>query len=225
MKDLEPSSRVINNNQLQMEHYFSCPIYIIQREDFLNVVNTVSEEALEIKRKDCDLDEIYPVYMSNHYFNDSRIGEFVEFIGVTAWNILNQQGYNMQSKSVQFTDMWSQEHHKHSSMEAHVHGHNSQIVGFYFLETPEHCSRVVFHDPRTAKIQIDLSEKNVNVATQASKMINFVPKAGMMVFTNAWLAHSFTRHASDTPIKFVHFNLVVQQEDQLICNIPTAEII
>jgi len=31
----------------------------------------------------------------------------------------------------------------------------------------------------------------------------------MMIFANSWLAHSFTRHAADLPIKFVHFNLAV----------------
>jgi uncharacterized protein (TIGR02466 family) len=221
-KAAESVAEVVLQTQLQVAHHFPCPIYIIERPDFLGVVNTVSEEGLEAQRKERDLNEIYPVYMTGNYFADSRMVGFSEFVGATAWNILNEQGYAMQDKAVQFTEMWTQEHHKHSAMDAHVHGFGSQIVGFYFLETPEDCSRVVFHDPRAAKVQIDLPEQDMSMATPASKMINFTPKPGMMIFANSWLMHSFTRHAADKPIKFVHFNLTVIHQPQQTCALPPA---
>jgi hypothetical protein len=211
-KAAESVAEVVLQTQLQVAHHFPCPIYIIERPDFLELVNTVSEEGLEAQRKERDLNEIYPVYMTQNYFGDPRMVGFSEFVGATAWNILNEQGYAMQDKAVQFTEMWTQEHHKHSAMDVHVHGFGSQIVGFYFLETPENCSHVVFHDPRAAKVQIDLPEQDISLATSASKAINFTPKLGMMIFANSWLAHSFTRHAADLPIKFVHFNLTVIQQ-------------
>lgn len=223
-KAAESVADVISNTQLQVAYQFPCPIYIIERSDFLNVVTEISEENLDIQRKTHEIDEIYPVIMTGNYFADPKLAGFSEFIGATAWNILNDQGYAMQDKAVQFTEMWTQEHHKHSAMDAHVHGFGSQIVGFYFLETPENCSRVVFHDPRAAKVQIDLPEQDANMATPASKMINFEPKRGMMIFANSWLAHSFTRHAAEKPIKFVHFNLTVIQQPQS-CPMPAAEIV
>ena len=225
-KAAESVAQVVLQTQLQVAYHFPCPIYIIERLDFLEVVNTVSEEALEAQRKERNLNEIYPVYMTGNYFGDQRMAEFSEFVGATAWNILNEQGYAMADKAVQFTEMWTQEHHKHSAMDAHVHGFGSQIVGFYFLETPEDCSHVAFHDPRAAKVQIDLPEQDVSMATPASKMINFTPKPGMMIFANSWLMHSFTRHAADLPIKFVHFNLIVIPAPQQACAIPPpAEIV
>ena len=225
-KAAESVAQVVLQTQLQVAYHFPCPIYIIERPDFLEVVNTVSEEALEAQRKERNLNEIYPVYMTGNYFGDQRMAEFSEFVGATAWNILNEQGYAMADKAVQFTEMWTQEHHKHSAMDAHVHGFGSQIVGFYFLETPEDCSHVAFHDPRAAKVQIDLPEQDVSMATPASKMINFTPKPGMMIFANSWLMHSFTRHAADLPIKFVHFNLIVIPAPQQACAIPPpAEIV
>jgi uncharacterized protein (TIGR02466 family) len=224
-KAAESVAQVVQNTQLQVAHHFPCPIYLIERPDFLEVVNTVSEEALEVQRKERDLNEIYPVHMTGSYFGDPRMAGFSEFVGATAWNILNEQGYAMQDKAVQFTEMWTQEHHKHSAMDAHVHGYGSQIVGFYFLETPEDCSRVVFHDPRAAKVQIDLPEQDMNMATPASKMINFTPKPGMMIFANSWLMHSFTRHAANLPIKFVHFNLAVIHQPPACAIPPAAEIV
>jgi uncharacterized protein (TIGR02466 family) len=224
-KAAESVAEVVLQTQLQVAHHFPCPIYIIERPDFLDVVNTVSEENLAEARKTQLLNEIYPLYMTCNYFGDPRMAGFTEFVGATAWNILNEQGYAMQDKAVQFTEMWTQEHHKHSAMDAHVHGYGSQIVGFYFLETPEDGSRVVFHDPRAAKVQIDLPEQDMNMATPASKMINFTPKPGMMIFANSWLMHSFTRHAAELPIKFVHFNLAVIMQPQTCAVPPAAEIV
>ena len=224
-KAAESVAQVVQNTQLQVAYHFPCPIYLIERPDFLEVVNTVSEEALETAKKTQQLNEIYPVHMTGSYFGDPRMAGFSEFVGATAWNILNEQGFAMQDKAVQFTEMWTQEHHKHSAMDAHVHGFGSQIVGFYFLETPEDCSRVVFHDPRAAKVQIDLPEQDINMATPASKMINFQPKPGLMIFANSWLMHSFTRHAAEQPIKFVHFNLTVIQQQPAVCPAPAAEIV
>jgi uncharacterized protein (TIGR02466 family) len=223
-KAAESVAEVVKQTQLQVEYHFPCPIYLIERLDFLDVVKSVSEEALDVLRKERDLNEIYPVYMTGNYFADSRMTSFTEFVGATAWNILNEQGYTMSDKAVQFTEMWTQEHHKHSAMDQHIHGFGSQIVGFYFLETPEGGSNVVFHDPRAAKVQIDLPEQDMSLATPASKAINFTPKPGMMIFANSWLAHSFTRHAADLPIKFVHFNLTVISTPQS-SSIQAAEIV
>jgi len=224
-KAAESVAQVVLQTQLQVAHHFPCPIYIIERPDFLAAVSTVSEESLAEQRKTHHLDEIYPVYMKGSYYGDSRVASFAEFVGATAWNILSEQGYAMQNKLVQFTEMWTQEHHKHSSMEAHVHGFGSQVVGFYFLETPENCSKVVFHDPRSAKVQIDLPEQDITMATPASKAINFTPKPGMLIFANSWLMHSFSRHAAEQPIKFVHFNLTVIDQPQACALSPAAEII
>ena len=221
-KAAESVAQVVLQTQLQVAYHFPCPIYLIERPDFLDTVKVVSEEGLEVAKKTQPLNELYPVHMTGNYFADPRVAGFSEFVGATAWNILNEQGYAMQDKAVQFTEMWTQEHHKHSAMDAHVHGFGSQIVGFYFLETPEGGSNVVFHDPRAGKVQIDLPEQNMSAATPASKMINFTPKPGMMIFANSWLSHSFTRHAADLPIKFVHFNLAVIHQPQQACNIPPA---
>ena len=226
MKAAEKHKGSVEVEQMRSEvvYHFPCPIYLMERPDFLEAVTTVSEESLEVSRRGQLLDEIYPVMMSDNYFGDERVKEFVEFVGMSAWNILNEQGYAMQDKAVTFMEMWTQEHHKHSSMDQHVHGYGSQITGFYFLETPDDCSRVVFHDPRAGKVQIDLPEQNMDNATAASRMINFIPRPGMMILANAWLAHSFTRHAADAPIKFVHFNLGVQQVAQS-CPMPAAEVV
>lgn len=210
--------------EINVELHFNTPIYFIQKPEFLDSVIQVSEEYLEKQHQKNKVDKIYPLIMTDNFYSDERISEFTQFIGVSAWNILNDQGYYMEDKDVVFTEMWTQEHFKQSSMEQHSHGYGSQIVGFYFLDVPKNSSRILFHDPRVGKHFTDLPEKNIELITIGSKLINFEPKPGLIIFTNAWLAHSFTRHTSSKPLKFVHFNLTVQMSSNS-CNLPAAEVI
>jgi hypothetical protein len=48
----------------EVAHHFSCPIYSMQRPDFLEAVTTVSEEYLAVARKNQTLNDLYPVHMT-----------------------------------------------------------------------------------------------------------------------------------------------------------------
>jgi len=74
---------------------------------------------------------------------------------------------------------------------------------------------LIFNDPRPGKVQNDLPENDARNVTFASKMINFEPKAGELIFAPAWLPHSFSRHGSDEALKFVHINVVVEKNAQI----------
>lgn len=202
--------------------YFPSSVYVSKKPEFLEAVTEVSEEAL--KRITHDVHELYPMHNTDNYANDPRLIDFCKCLWQSGWNILQGQGYDMANFNVMVDAVWTQEHYKHSLMEQHVHGGGSQLVGFYFLETPENCSRAMFHDPRGGKVQINLPEADMSNATPASNTINFAPEPGMMLISNAWLPHSFGRHGSDKPIKFVHFNLSVQYAPQ-VCATSTAEIV
>ena len=213
--------------QLSAWTYFPSIVYTIEKPEFLKTVKKVSEERLKIAKAERKLDDIYPVMMTDNLFTDSRMQEFSAFVGSTAWNILNEQGYAMDNLATTFTDMWTQEHHKHSLMEQHVHGFGAQLVGFYFLEVPPKSSQVIFHDPRAGKVQSNLPEANIKNVSPASNAIHFTPVPGLLIFANAWLPHAFGRHAANKPMKFVHFNLTVKPAEQTVCvtTPPAAEII
>jgi len=200
--------------------YFCSPVYTSENPEFLISVSEVSEELLA-KSVD-DPHEIFPMLHTDNFADDPRVADFCRFLAETGWNILKDQGYAMDNFSVSVDAAWTQKHFKHSSMEQHVHG-GSQLIGVYFLETPEGSSRPLFHDPRAGKVQNFLPESNPNEATMASNVINFEPKPGRLIITNAWLPHSFSRHASDKPLKFVHFNLSAFYSPPAKCS--TAEVI
>jgi Putative 2OG-Fe(II) oxygenase len=210
--------------QVQSFMYFPSAVYTIEKKDFLEVSKKVCGEKFKKIKKERKLDEIYPVYMTDNLFGDERMQPVIQYILDTGWNILQSQGYNMANLQTTFTEMWCQEHYKHSAMEQHTHGGAVQLVGFYFLDVPDNSSKVVFHDPKAGKVQINLPETDMAQATFASNMINFTPKEGLLMFTNSWLAHSFTRHASTKPMRFIHFNIAVQQAPQ-VCAVSDAEVI
>jgi uncharacterized protein (TIGR02466 family) len=215
------SAETPKQDVIEASIYFPTIVYQIEKPEFLEAVGKVSEEALVEARKK-QLNEIYPVHMTGNLFDKPEIIPFQYYVGGTAVNLLNEQGYNLEGFEAYFSEMWCQEHFKHSAMEQHVHGAGSQMVGFYFLEAPENCSKVVFHDPRAGKPMISWNEKDMGQATFASNAINFTPKAGMLMFTNAWLPHSFTRHEANEPIKFIHFNLSLRRLPNISFNNSVA---
>lgn len=209
--------------------YFASPVYAAKHVEHLDAVTKVAEDAFS--KAPVDVHEIYPMHHTDNFANHEDLTNFCTFVGEQGWHFLEAQGYNMGAFGISVEAVWAQIHYKHSLMEQHVHP-GAQLVGFYFLETPEGSSRPMFHDPRPGKVQTFLPETDHTQATLASNIINFTPEPGMLIISNAWLPHSFGRHASNEPLKFVHFNLGVvhrppeYQTSPLTCKAPLpAEVV
>jgi hypothetical protein len=209
------------NDEINQEFYFPSAVYTKSKPEFVDIVKAVSYESFSKLPK--DINEIYPVRMTTDLREDARLTNFLQYVSQTAWNILGQQGYATANLNTFFTGVWTQEHHKHSLMEHHVHGGMDQLVGFYFLDCPVNCSKVLFHDPRPGKLQINLREADIRQVSYGSNAINYTPEPGLLIFSNAWLPHSFGRHAANEPLTFVHFNIGVQLAE--VCYPLQAEVI
>jgi hypothetical protein len=201
-------------DNLDMAVYFVTAIYSISKPEYLDSALTVFDEA--IAKNTSQINELYPVKMTDNLFMDERIRELSGYITSTSWNILSSQGYKMDDKVTYFTSMWGQEHYKFSGMDDHVHGDGNHIVGFYFLNEPENASSIVIDDDRQGKILTQLPEADTGVVSYATHKLMFPIKKGTMFFTNAWVSHSFTRHGGSEPLKFIHFNIGVQQQAPVI---------
>jgi hypothetical protein len=200
-----------DNNRLSVEYHFPTPVYWIEKPEFLETARFVSKEYLNTAKKNKPknklMEKLFPVVMSESFDDDERVRDLVMYIAQTSWNILAEQGHAMQNQEVFIMDFWAQEHHMRSANEEHVHGFGAQMTGFYILEAPENSSHISIHDPRPAKRQINLPEQDMARITPASLAANYIPKAGNLYFLNTWLPHGFTRHGSEKPLKFIHFNL------------------
>lgn len=196
--------------QLPTRHdFFPSPVYIVDAPEFLPAVTVVVNEYLkDIKTAKTDFDPLYPV-QTDGFFHEPVLAEFTQYIAQTAWNILRDQGFDMETKGTYFREMWAQEHNQYQGHDEHIHTHGDQISGFYFINVPEGASAVAIHDPRAGKLQINLEETNKAVVTDASPSALFIPKPGQMFFINSWLPHSVTRNPTVNPTCLVHFNLTV----------------
>lgn len=192
-------------DKLNETQYFSSPVYMVLKKEFLEVVKAVSDRYMA----QASGDTVQPTTMTADYSVEPELAEFSQYVSQTAWNILASQGYAMSKLVTYFTEMWTQEHNFMSSMETHVHGAGSQISAFYFLDAPENGCKMVIHDPRPAKVIINMPEEDATKITAGSNQIVFTPEPGTLIFTNSWLPHSFTRNMSHTPVRFVHMNLSV----------------
>jgi len=209
-------------DELNPIHCFPTTIYVVKKPQFLDNTRKVVDEYIEKRKKEQGSpNDAYPLYMTDNLYDDERLEDLCSYIGSTSWNILGEQGYDMRNYSTSFTEMWAQHHFKYSGMDQHVHARAAQIVGFYFLKVPQGGSIATFHDPRAGKVQAGIEEFQPENITQASNAINIAPEEGTIVFTNAWLPHSFTRNTSDEPMTFIHFNLTVTANPPA----PLAEVI
>jgi hypothetical protein len=214
-----------SQQSLDVDYFFACPVYSISCPDFLKSVSKVSDESLIESKSTAEMNQLWPHMMSGDFSQDSRIGDFTQYVLSTCWNVLVSQGYMMENYDLGFTAMWSQEHHQNSDMPEHVHSDFSQLVAFYFLEVTDDGSAMVLHDPRPGKVQIDLQPQDIKNITHASRQVFIKPKAGDLIITNAYLAHSFTRNMSKTPTKFVHMNIAAWPHRAQSCSAEGPEII
>lgn len=199
----------MNIEDLSEFYYFATPLYQKNLPEFLSDLKSVASEYIKKSKKDFGVDDIYPLVQTEDISNDVRVAEFLDTLAETGWNILNSQGYNMDGLQTFVGDIWIQSHGKSSSMDYHTHGYSAQLSGFYILECEKNCSKICIHDPRMAKLQVELAERDISNATYATRTFNFDPVPGDLYISNSWLPHSFTRNTSNKPFNFVHFNVYV----------------
>jgi len=148
---------------------------------------------------------------------DDRLENLFTTIATTSFDILIDQGYDMTNKQTRVAELWGQEFMRFGQHIEHVHSGGMQITGFYFINTPTNGSVPMVFDPRAGKKQISMRQKNQEEVTFASEQIMLEVKPGDFMFFNSWLPHGFTRHESDEPFQFIHFNVCV--EDAPVCNV------
>lgn len=207
----------LNLDQFTVDNHFSSSVTRANVPEFLSAVKPVFDEY--VKKSNTNQENRNPVYpgiMTELLSADERLESFVQHVSDISWEILNHQGYNMDLFYTDASEMWGQYHPFSSNMEQHTHGGGVQLCGFYFLETPVNSSKLFIHDPRSAKVQIQLPERQSNSITHAHSLINYTPEPGDLIFTNSWLSHSFSRNASHLPYSFVHINIRIINKPQPI---------
>ena len=199
----------IQPDLLSSNYLFPSTLYFIDKPNFITDIGPVVDGYLDEARKDVKPEDYQSLVQSANFPDDPKVSEFVSYIAQTSWNLLQEQGFDMEKSSTFVSEMWAQEHSLGSGHSEHVHSHGAQLTGFYVIDAPDNSSKFMFHDPRSGKRQIHLLEKDNKLATIASNAISYTPVKGQFYFFNSYIPHEITRNVSTDLFKIIHFNVSV----------------
>jgi uncharacterized protein (TIGR02466 family) len=196
---------------LTENHIFTTPIYFGEKKEWIEKLNNLSNSyLLKAKEKNNLLNkkDFGKVHHSDSLIEDINFKEFIEYINSNAFDILNNQGFDLTNYLLATTELWVQEFPTLGGGNHSPHTHwNSHISGFYFLKSSDKTSYPVFHDPRSGRMMNLLTEKDESKITLSSSSINFKPKPGTFIFFNSYLQHEFVVDHGIEPFRFIHFNI------------------
>ena len=205
---------------LNTEYYFSSPIYWTDKPEWVRGLNTASDayikqarlnnlELIKQRNKKFGNKGEHPwVHHSSSLIGDPNFKELQNYVGATAGNLLDGQGFDLTNHTIFITELWVQEFSKdgggHHSLHTHYNGH---ISGFFFLKASEKTSMPVFEDPRPGQVMNLLPQKDPTKITQASHQVNYIAKPGRLIFFNSYLPHMYSVDNGYEPFRFIHFNI------------------
>lgn len=194
--------------------HFVSVMYTIDKPEFLQDVKEAADNALALAEQERPINATYPMVMSGSLSGLPKTAALEQFIAQAGWTVLDNQGYDMALFNTVVSEFWAQKHLHFSGMEQHVHPYGVLLSGFYFLECPDGGSMVELHDPRPGKVQASLPIKDTSIIREANNSVYVKPSPGLLLISNSWLPHSFTRNTSTEPVKFIHFNISVMSAQQ-----------
>ena len=214
-----------NSDKLLTDIYFGCPIYVIDKPQWVNETNKMCDRYIKdaydrekpnmeerkkfLGEKDFARVKDHGIsYHSTPLTDEPKLKNLREFIGNTACDILDNQGFDMSKYTMFFTEFWVQEFSKNGGgyHDTHIHP-DSHISGFYFLKCSEKTSFPLFHDPRPGALMTKLSLKDESQVSLAQDIINYKPKPGTMIFFNSYMPHQYAVDDGVEPFRFIHFNI------------------
>ena len=206
-------------NQLNLEHYFPCPIWWADEPKFVKKLNKASDPYIKKSQKNLkktidernkkfgDKGDMGNVFHSTTLVGDPKFNDLLKYIGATAHNLLGEMGFDLKDYQVFTTEMWVQEFAKkgggHHTLHTHWNGH---ISGFYFLKASERTSMPVFEDPRAGNVMNLLPEKDKTKISHATSQIHFKVKPGRMIFFPSYMPHLYSVDMGYEPFRFIHWN-------------------
>ena len=205
--------------ELNLEHYFSSPIWFANAPKFVDSLNKASDKYIEAAKNNLkpELDkrnktfgnkgDMGSVFHSTSLVGDPDFKELQDYIGATTYNLLDEMGFNLTNYKVFMTEMWVQEFAEkgggYHTLHTHWYGHMS---GFYFLKASEKTSLPLFEDPRPGNLMNLLPEKDKSKITYASAAINYQAEPGKLIFFPSYLPHQYIVDLGYEPFRFIHFN-------------------
>ena len=179
--------------------YFPAMVYREEHPDWVGYTLQVAQKYYAAVQNGT------PVAQTAYMANDPDLKFLVDYLLLAGDTILREQGYDMDKYEVYLSGLWGQDVKCTGGTNVHVHK-NSQICGWFFLETPEGGSYPIYHDPRMNKQMVELDYVQGPELTNASSYVHFNNvKPGTFLFANSWMQHQLTPNNSQAETKSIHF--------------------
>jgi len=179
--------------------YFPSAIYREEHPDWVGYTLQVAQKYYAAAQNGSVMAQ------TDHMANDPDLKFLVDYLVLASNTILREQGYDVDKYELYVSGLWGQDVKCNGSTNVHVHK-NSQICGWFFLETPEGGSYPVYHDPRMNKQMIELDYIQSTELTNASTTVHFNNvQPGTILMANSWMQHQLTPNMAQTETKSIHF--------------------
>jgi uncharacterized protein (TIGR02466 family) len=191
--------------------YFPSLIYREEHPEWVDRVSEVTKKYYDAAQNGSAMAQ------TMHMARDPDLRFLVDYLLWAGDAILRDQGYDMGKYDLYLSGLWGQEVKCAAGTNVHVHK-NSQLCGWFFLETPEGGAYPIYYDPRTNKQMIELDPIPGSNITNASSSVYFNNvKPGTFLFANSWMHHQLTSNTSKSETKSVHFIISHRERECNIC--------
>ena len=207
--------------------YFSSPVYLEERPDWVEQLDNLSNPYINKAREDQKennekrktlgyKNDIGMTYHSEPLEPNEDFRFCHDYVAEKSRWCLDDMGYDMSKYNLVYTESWVQEFSFNGAGHHWFHTHgNNHISGFYFLKASDKTSKPFFQDPRTAHVPLKLKEKDGTKITNANDIINFNVKPGTLMLFPAYMSHAYMVDHGIEPFRFIHINLRAVEKDIL----------
>ena len=192
--------------------YFPAVVYRDERPDLAEkALPTCLQYLGKVRNAD------WPMQQSAPIGNDPAMRDVADYLLLSSVDLLRGQGYDVAKYDFYLQGLWAQEVGRNGGTNVHVHK-NSQMCGWFFLETPQGGAYPIYHDPRMNKAMSELDFVQGEEVTNATNMIHFnnvLP--GTVMFSNSWMQHQLTGSNAETPTRCIHFIVAHRERPCSMC--------
>ena len=210
---------------MNTDWHFGTPVYRIEKPEWVTKLNKATDKYIKNAQKNLqpELKERKKILGNKDYLKvkdhgvsyhstplngDPNLKEIETYIGHTAWNLLDEWGYDMSLYTMFFTEFWVQEFAKQGGGHHSTHVHwDNHISGFYFLKCNDKTSYPIFHDPRAGAMMTKLPHKDKSKVSRMIDQVFYKPRPGTLIFFPGYVPHEFAVDMGVEPFRFIHFNL------------------
>ncbi|MEB3175864.1 MAG: TIGR02466 family protein [Cyanobacteriota bacterium] len=196
-------------NMLTRRDAFPTPIWQRDVEDSESLNPILLKTILTAKSNDpvgIKISNVLGWHSAKTLHQQPTLKPLLEVIGQSVLAITQEQAWNLNKVRPALNACWAMVSQKYAYSSLHNHP-NAILSGVYYVQTPENCGDLYFHDPRDGS-QILMPPLLKQTAWTMGKL-RTVPQAGRLILFPSWLWHAVEPNLSDELRISVSFNIGV----------------